>query len=415
MTHCSNVYNSSILFIIPKIQGLDKSAALATEIKNICPSLEMNLVYWPEEEKTVFNVGSEFQSLLNSIFRNVYIFREKNVNEIDKVINTEICKNNAIVVCPHLTNTINTTYSQKIIRLFKSRGAKYWTFQKSIHDEGAGLTVRDTSNILSNLFYLKNRIKSFISPSSSSDIEPDIFLAYTPKIRNILRREGFRNVESVGYFLSYPTWQDLLKQNSRSTRTESVDVALFSRGQSHGQLDSKTVVTNSDFEKYLSEIVNVLHKYSQDFNKNTNLYLKPHPFQDFTSCENLLKNITHNKSINPYVYDGSPAQLALKVNLAITMYSSTAIDCLYQNVPVCEYFRPNPFFLQKHPAGSPFILAGAISAQNEKQLYDFIVQSQRLANKDFARKVDKYLGIVPEDRLKLKFLIEEALREHSNR
>lgn len=411
MIHCNSVSDSTILFIIPKIQGLDKSAALAAEIKDICPSVEMNLVYWPEEEKSVFNVGPEFQDLLNNIFHNVYIFEKKDVDKVTKVINTEISKNVSIVVYPYLTN-IKDTYLQDILKLVKSRGAKLWTFQKSIHDEGAGLTVSDADSPLASLFYLYNRFKSFISPSLSSGIEPDIFLAYTPKIRNILRRERFRNVESVGYFLSYPTWQKLMEKKSRPSQTDCVNVALFSRGQSLGQPDAKTVVTNHAFESYLLEIVNVLHKYSHDFNKRINLFLKPHPFQDFTICENLLNKITHDKSVKPFVYDGSPAQLASKVDLAITMYSSTAIDCLYQNVPVCEYFRPNSFFLQKHPAGSPFISAGAISSQNEEQLYDFVVQSQRLSNQNLSSKVDAYLGIIPEDRLKLKLLIEEALRIH---
>lgn len=361
---------------IPKIQAIDKSAAMIAELRRQGHDVfVVNLVGLTE---TTRGDGADFHHAVLDETGDLTVDLPATAGaaeardaewfaSISAALEARGGDNAGIrryVLCP--MGGANGPVDRVILDRLATLGFAVIGYCKSIHDEGYGISTMR----LTPAGKLKNMLRRLLKGGSAAKAKSgvgelliadyDRFAAFNDYQGAVLRDRGFndRQIFLTGYPILYRAWEDMVRGFARPKAADEKVVVVFTRGQKVSKDAEKSVVPNAMAEELLEHILARIDAMPGA----KRCIVKPHPFQDID---------TVNRSVADYAFakvsHENPSILCASADLAITTYSSTALDALGLGVPCIEYFYETPYFWKKHPTGSPFPDLGASKARTRDE------------------------------------------------
>ena len=184
-------------------------------------------------------------------------------------------------------------------------------------------------------------------------------------------------------FIGHPkysnSWLHTLQEKSKDFRDtaatrEKINILILSRGAG-SYLDDES--HNDLVETTIKVIRNKIPNY--------NLFVKKHPRELNSHWDNFADDPSI-KIVNDHILN-----IATKADLAISFWTSGAMDCRTLGVPVIEYFDPNKHPKQQVPEGDAYTtiyrkLGVALSASNEEELGGAV---SRIVNENYKMPSDR--------------------------
>lgn len=389
----------TIINFVPKIQALDKSAATLAEIRAQIPRTKvMSIIGLSEKNRSeridslvdlLAEVSDEVAFVGNHpSFAEAYDFLRLGGKSVVRVIPRDLVGHVERFVSPESRTLFFSPVGKGIgeigdllVAWAKSKRVPVVGYFKSLHDQGAGFSTPLVSDL--SLNSLLNRFRKTASRLSRERLvvrgvtadelkarNTDLLMVFNEHHRKILAGQvGFTRVVESGYPLLYPRWRDLVAKSSFCrgfVREASLEVVVFTRGETPGRRPEDNVVNNSNLRILLEHIISALDQTG----KHWRIRIKPHPIQDLKILEQFVFGRAGVEIVSE-----APGLLAKTSDLVIATYSSTVVDSLAVGVPAIEYFFETPFFRKKHPGGSPFPQFGAIKARNREELLSALAEA----------------------------------------
>lgn len=380
----------NIVNFVPKVQALDKSVATLAEIRRQLGAVRVISVISLTDSNRIDSIDPLIDLLAKVSDRTVFSgASDIHKSALERLENTG--QSAALIEEEGLLLEMKAFYAEHPIRTLLmapvGKGAGCvgdilckWAakdrvpilgYFKSLHDQGMGFstlsspTVSARSRLISRMHKLLRRLRK-----NQSTAKPGVLpvsLVYWLMVFNqrhaktVADKAGETQLIETGYQLLFPAWRELVRQSTYCRSYPSdvrLKVVLFTRGETPGRPPEDNIVPHANLEKLFRDIVASLDDTGRDWH----LRIKPHPIQDV----DFLSRLIAGRDNIEIVYE-APALLAATADLAIATYSSTVVDTLALGVPTIEYFFETPFFLAKHPAGSPFPELGALKARNHTE------------------------------------------------
>lgn len=390
-----------IISYIPKVQALDKAVAMTAALMEAHPDAKFVYIFDIDSNNQIASSRYLFSMLVSLGVTSIVLSESGLRKEIEDVYvtqNTSAChvvekhhlkhmlrkfsaahkkerKGDAVFFLAPKTSGGNNLGKDLAFFLKKNAKAKVFSYFKSVHDQGAGLTAispaREYNAANGNPLILRMAMqrvwkifRGFLLLSRRRD-PVDVYMCFNKAQKELLLASGYdgKKLYVTGYPLLFSAWKTLLLYNSsRSTfKKSSCDIVLFTRGETPGRPSDQNVVPTATLIEILHDICLVVGEEFSD----AHIYIKPHPIQDASPLQDFINNSSYPVKLS-LTYD-APSFLATIADYAISTYSSTIIDTLALGVPSIEFFKANEFFYKKHPAGSPFPALGAISVTNRAE------------------------------------------------
>ena len=116
--------------------------------------------------------------------------------------------------------------------------------------------------------------------------------------------------------------------------------------------------------------------------KDKKIFIKLHP-REINYSENIINNLIKKKKYsNIFIVDENSYILANNADLVISFWTSAILFALAQSSPAIEYYKEAKRFREAEPKGSLYKLFGIKSADNKKELINFIEDVEKKNYKD---------------------------------
>lgn len=401
-----------IINYIPKVQAIDKSAAMLAQIREDFQPNQILSIINIDEKNQIDNTDTLI-SLLGLVSDRLLFVGKSNLHlrayefVVQQGWMADFLSDQPDELLLQLAN-INSGYQVKcdlflipftgerskigqiLVRYFKKRSAKIVSYFKSLHDQGYGLTVENkkiNKSYLLSINKLLFKVKKQLKTISSSGLD-NVYYKLPPDIIDViltfneshdkLIREKVRGPKTsiAGYQLTYPAWLELISKFSsqiRNVKSQLLEVVLFTRGETPGRAPEDNIVSKQNLKVLIGDILDGL----DHLGRNYRVRIKPHPIQDV----DFLRTVVNSRKNVSITYQ-PPSVLVSSADLTISTYSSTVIDAIIFGVPTIEYFFESSFFKKKHPTGSPFIQYGVLPARNRVEFFDAL---SKIASNDFSK------------------------------
>lgn len=392
-----------VINYISKVQAIDKSLALLSELRTRLPDLSIVHIINIEAQNQIPSCQDYFELMAELGDSAIVIEGSRQSKEAGAIFEDTGMPYTSVPVAPDESRhsaaeriweaVVKPPARTCLLVPFTSEGsglvtplmagatrrrAKVVAYFKSVHDQGMGLTAEASGRTGATKTTFRRARHMWRRASRSASIADqrfderfvDVVLAFNNTQRKLLLSKGYspRQVAVMGYPLLYPAWKGLVARSSfcRGFGKSMWDVVLFTRGETPGRPSNQNIVTNDDLIEYLDDIFAIM----EDLTPHAKLRIKPHPIQDASVIQNYLSKRTG--TVSAAMSFEPPFLLAGVCDLAISTYSSTVLDALIQDVPSVEYLKENAFFRKKHPTGSPFPSLGALRANNREELREHV-------------------------------------------
>lgn len=389
----------TIINFVPKIQALDKSAAMLAEIRSQIPASTVISIISLAENNTSEHIEPLVGLLAEVSETTAFVGDHPSFNAAYALL-TAGGRSVSRVLPKDLIALVEGFVSTERRTLFLSPVGKgigdvgdsllAWArvgrvpvvgYFKSLHDQGFGLSsLMNSGGSDTGVFNGFRKIVSRMSrqevfsrgatPGKLGPEHTDFLMVFNDHHRQLVAgKVGSARVFESGYPLLYPRWHDLVSRSSfcqEFAREAALEVVLFTRGEAPGRRPEENVVPHANLEILINDIISGLEQTE----KHWRMRIKPHPIQD----SEILEEIVSGRA-NVEIVNDAPTLLAKTCDVAIATYSSTVVDTLSSGVPTIEYFFETPFFRKKHPGGSPFPQMGVFKARNRTEFFSSLEEA----------------------------------------
>ena len=196
----------------------------------------------------------------------------------------------------------------------------------------------------------------------------DAFLYSHASHREQLASVGYAEGEVIGYTKLYPAWLRTLADSPRARAaadTETLTVTLITRGE-HPD-GGPQIMPHDTLERILADVLAELAALACP----VRVLLKPHPAQDLAALGAMLDRARPLRDAPDITITHEyPGVLFAASDLAISTWSTAAIDAMAAGVPVIEYFVENAHFRSIYPGGSSFRSLGIAWCEDRQGFRD---------------------------------------------